>query len=61
MIERVTSALGHGFGFAVFALSTLLAMPSALCRRAGDVFGQFERVTWGSVPIVAVAGLSVGW
>ncbi|CAN5774404.1 MlaE family lipid ABC transporter permease subunit [soil metagenome] len=49
--------LGH---FADFTLRSLWAMPGALLRRPGESLRQFERVAWGSLPIVAAAGLSVG-
>jgi phospholipid/cholesterol/gamma-HCH transport system permease protein len=50
-----------GFGrFVDFALRTLGALPGALVRRPGELLRQFERVAWGSLPIVAVAGLSIG-
>ncbi len=56
MIEALVT-----FGrFVDFALRTLGAMPGALLRRPGEVMRQFERVAWGSLPIVVVAGLSVG-
>ena len=51
----------EGLGrFAGFAARTLAALPAALPRRPAEVVRQFERVAWGSLPIVAVAGLSVG-
>jgi len=46
--------------FAVFAARGVLAAPWSSVRRAGEVVRQFERVTWGSLPIVTVAGLSIG-
>jgi phospholipid/cholesterol/gamma-HCH transport system permease protein len=50
-----------GFGqFVDFVLRVLGAMPMALVRRPGEILRQFERVAWGSLPIVATAGLSVG-
>ncbi|HEX8201750.1 MAG TPA: ABC transporter permease [Isosphaeraceae bacterium] len=50
-----------GFGrFVDFALRVLVAMPRTPLRRPGDVLRQFERVAWGSLPIVVAAGLSVG-
>jgi phospholipid/cholesterol/gamma-HCH transport system permease protein len=49
--------LGH---FVDFTLRTLAAMPAALVRRPGETLRQFERVLWGSLPLVALAGLSVG-
>jgi phospholipid/cholesterol/gamma-HCH transport system permease protein len=51
----------EGFGRSVdFALRTIVAMPRALVARPMSCARQFERVTWGSLPIVAAAGLSVG-
>jgi len=46
--------------FMEFAVRAFLALPRAAFVRAGDVMEQFERVTWGSLPVVAVAGVSVG-
>ena len=46
--------------FADFAARAVVAAPWALVRRPGDVLRQFERVAWGSLPIIAAAGLSVG-
>jgi phospholipid/cholesterol/gamma-HCH transport system permease protein len=46
--------------FVDFALRSIAAMPGALVRRAGETLHQFERVAWGSLPLVLVAGLSVG-
>jgi phospholipid/cholesterol/gamma-HCH transport system permease protein len=46
--------------FLTFVGRATLALPRALVFRTGNVVRQFERVIWGSLPIVAVAGLSVG-
>lgn len=46
--------------FVDFSARAILAAPLALFRRPGDVLRQFERVAWGSLPIVGVAGLSIG-
>jgi phospholipid/cholesterol/gamma-HCH transport system permease protein len=56
VLDRLES-LGR---FVDFALRAIAAMPAALVRRGGEVVLQFERVAWGSVPIVAVAGFSDG-
>jgi phospholipid/cholesterol/gamma-HCH transport system permease protein len=50
-------ALGQ---FVDYALRTLRAIPAAPWRRPGETLHQFERVLWGSLPLVALAGLSVG-
>ena len=50
-------ALGR---FADFSGRVVLAGPGAIVRRPGDVLRQFERVAWGSLPIIGVAGLSIG-
>ena len=50
-------ALGQ---FVDYALRTLAAIPAAIVRRPGETLRQFERVLWGSLPLVALAGLSVG-
>jgi len=46
--------------FADFAGRAAAAMPGSLLRRPGSVLRQFERVAWGSLPIVTAAGASVG-
>ena len=46
--------------FADFASRAVAAAPLAVVRRPGDVLRQFERVAWGSLPIIAAAGLSIG-
>jgi phospholipid/cholesterol/gamma-HCH transport system permease protein len=46
--------------FLDFSFRTLGAIPSSIVRRGGTVLRQFERVAWGSVPLVAVAGASIG-
>ena len=46
--------------FVAFAVRTCAAIPVALTLHAGEMLLQFEQVAVGSLPIVAVAGLSVG-
>ena len=46
--------------FLGFAIRTLTSIPRAALRRGSEVVRQFERVAWGSLPIVVIAGLSVG-
>jgi phospholipid/cholesterol/gamma-HCH transport system permease protein len=46
--------------FVDFALRAIVAIPRALISRPLACARQFERVGWSSVPLVAVAGLSVG-
>ncbi len=46
--------------FLDFALRVLAAFPAVVLRRGSELVRQFERVAWGSVPIVATAGFSVG-
>jgi len=46
--------------FVDFGLKVLVALPSVLIRRTGAVLRQFERVAWGSLPVILAAGLSVG-
>ncbi len=48
------------YGFVAFCCRSVQAIPGAVFRRGGEVIRQFERVTWGSLPIVIVAGVSVG-
>jgi phospholipid/cholesterol/gamma-HCH transport system permease protein len=60
MIERPLRPLVELGHFVDFAVRVLAATPRAVVVRTGDVVRQFERVAWGSLPIVTVAGLSVG-
>ena len=46
--------------FIDFALRALLALPGVLIKRPGLVLRQFERVAWGSLPVILAAGFSVG-
>jgi len=46
--------------FADFSGRVLAAIPRASYRRSGEVLRQFERVIWGSLPIVVIGGTSVG-
>ena len=46
--------------FVDFSGRVLAAIPGAPFRRFGEVVRQFERVVWGSFPIVVVGGASVG-
>ncbi|MGE3819650.1 MAG: MlaE family ABC transporter permease [Isosphaeraceae bacterium] len=46
--------------FVDFAFRALASAPRAFLGRGREVVRQFDRVAWGSVPIVAVAGVSVG-
>lgn len=46
--------------FVDFCGQAILEMPGVGFRRSGELLRQFERVTWGSLPIVVVAGVSVG-
>ena len=56
IVERLV-ILGR---FVDFALSAVVAIPQALVRRAAESLSQFERVTWGGLPIAIAAGISVG-
>ncbi len=60
MVERLLGPLVQLGLFVDFAGRVLAAIPRSLVVRAGEVVRQFERVAWGSLPIVTVAGLSVG-
>jgi phospholipid/cholesterol/gamma-HCH transport system permease protein len=60
MVDRLLLPLVQLGVFVDFAARAMGAFPKALVVRAGEVLRQFERVAWGSLPIVAVAGLSVG-
>jgi phospholipid/cholesterol/gamma-HCH transport system permease protein len=60
MLEHLLGPL-IGLGvFVDFAARVLAAMPRSMRVRFGAIVRQFERVAWGSLPIVTVAGLSVG-
>ncbi|AGA25709.1 MlaE family ABC transporter permease [Singulisphaera acidiphila] len=60
MTGAILDRLEHLGRFINFAIQVIWAMPGVLIRRAGDVIRQFERVAWGSLPIIVVAGVSVG-
>jgi phospholipid/cholesterol/gamma-HCH transport system permease protein len=60
MIDRLLGPMVHLGLFVHFAGQVMGAAPRALVARAGEVVRQFERVAWGSLPVIAVAGLSVG-
>jgi phospholipid/cholesterol/gamma-HCH transport system permease protein len=60
MLGALRTALEGLGAFADFAARATLAIPAATIRRTDEVVRQFERVVWGSLPIVLVAGLSVG-
>src|SRR5947199_3285827 len=57
MIRERLEGLG---AFADFSARVFLNVPAAVFGRGAEVVRQFEGVSWGSLPIVAVAGLSVG-
>lgn len=46
--------------FVDFSLRAIGALPAVLPRRPGSFSRQFERVAWGGLPLVLIAGLSVG-
>lgn len=60
MTGAILDRLEHLGRFVDFAFQVIRVMPGVLVRRAGDVIRQFERVAWGSLPIIVVAGVSVG-
>ena len=60
MIGELVEGLERFGRFVGFCLATAVAMPGALARRPGEVLRQFDRVAWGSLPIAAAAGTSVG-
>jgi phospholipid/cholesterol/gamma-HCH transport system permease protein len=59
MFGRVHDRLLSLLSISGFVVRTVLATPSAAFR-LGVVVRQFERVMWGSLPLVLVAGVSVG-
>lgn len=60
MIATLRAGLEGLGAFAEFGARATFSMPGAAFRRGADVVRQFERVSWGSLPIVVVAGVSVG-
>jgi phospholipid/cholesterol/gamma-HCH transport system permease protein len=60
MLELLLGRLERMGAFVDFCGQAILAMPSVAFRRSGELLRQFERVSWGSLPIVVVAGASVG-
>lgn len=60
MVAGWNAGIDGAVAFVGLAVATVLATPGAAVRRTAAVVRQFERVTWGSLPIVTVAGLSVG-
>jgi phospholipid/cholesterol/gamma-HCH transport system permease protein len=60
MVEFALDRLIRLGRFVDFAMRTLGAIPKAMRRRPGEIVRQFERVAWGSLPIILTAGLSVG-
>ncbi len=60
MIVAAAARLERFGRFVGFAGASLAAMPGACLRRPGEVVRQFERVAWGSLPIAAAAGGSIG-
>jgi phospholipid/cholesterol/gamma-HCH transport system permease protein len=60
MVHSVLDTLEQFGRFVDFAFRTIAAMPWALVRKPAEVVRQFERVAWGSLPIIAAAGVSIG-
>jgi phospholipid/cholesterol/gamma-HCH transport system permease protein len=60
MIAALSEHLELAWEFLDFSVRTVVALPGSLVLRAGDLVRQFERVAWGSLPIVIVAGISIG-
>lgn len=60
VLDAVRILLGNLMGFLDFSARSVVAIPGSIFRRGAELVRQFERVTWGSLPIVVVAGLSVG-
>src|SRR3954471_10917525 len=60
MFGAVIEVLEQFGRFVDFCVRSLVALPWAVVRRPGEVVREFERVAWGSLPLVAAAGVSVG-
>ena len=58
MVAVLRALLMSMSAFVDFSARTTLALPRAAVARSAEVLRQFDRVTWGGIPIVAVAGLS---
>lgn len=51
----------ESFGrFVDFTLRTTAALPGVIFKRPAELLRQFERIAWGSLPIILTAGFSVG-
>ncbi|MBV8076499.1 MAG: ABC transporter permease [Planctomycetaceae bacterium] len=60
MLGGVIDQLERLGQFVDFSFRATGAIPGSTVRRRAEVVRQFERVAWGSLPIIAVAGISVG-
>jgi phospholipid/cholesterol/gamma-HCH transport system permease protein len=60
MWDWVVEPLARFGRFVDFSARAVAAMPAALAWRSGESVRQFERVSWGSLPIVVVAGVCIG-
>lgn len=60
MLELLLDRVERIGRFVEFSARTATVLPSASFRRAGETIRQFERVAWGSLPIILAAGFSVG-
>src|SRR5438445_136788 len=60
MIAACLEMLEQFGRFIDYALRALAALGWTAVRKPGEVSRQFERVAWGSLPIVATAGISIG-
>ena len=58
--RNVLDALEEFGRFVDFARAAVRALPRAILSRPLACVRQFERVAWGTLPIAAAAGLSVG-
>ncbi|MFO0892963.1 MAG: ABC transporter permease [Isosphaeraceae bacterium] len=60
MFEGLRDGLERFGRFVDFSLRSIVVLPRAFFARTREVFRQFDRVAFGSLPIVVVAGLSGG-
>jgi len=60
MLAAALDTLEQFGRFVDFSLRTIAAIPRAVVKKPAEIVLQFERVSWGSLPIVLIAGLSVG-
>jgi phospholipid/cholesterol/gamma-HCH transport system permease protein len=59
-MSEARGLLNELIGFVDYAIQVLLALPSVLFRHPLRVLRQFNRCLWAGLPLVMVAGVSIG-